>query len=118
LNEDHRASHHLTSVIGTEYTPKGRDFTYSAYVLHQKFGELNELWFGGNVQWNWLQFGAGMSNNTDFGASFGLTFDQFTLMYNLDYIESRLFDTQLLSHQITMRVLMRPNRFAAKYLLK
>jgi len=117
LNADHRAAHHLTSIIGTEYTPIGRDITYSAYALHQQFGELNEVWIGGNVQWNWLQAGAGFSNNRDFGASLGITFDQFTLMYNIDYIESRLLDTQLLSHQITMRILMRPNRFAAKFLL-
>jgi hypothetical protein len=117
LNADHRASHHFTSVIGTEYTPVGKDITYSAYALHQKFGELNEVWFGGNLQWNWLQLGAGMNNHRDIGGSFGFTFDQFTLMYNLDYVKSQLFDRQQLSHQITMRVLLRPNRFAAKYLL-
>lgn len=117
LNADHRASHHFTSIIGTEYTPIGKSLTYSAYAIHQKFGELNEVWFGGNVQWNWIQVGAGMNNHKDLGASFGFTFDQFSLMYNLDYIESKLLDQQLLSHQITMRVLLRPNRFAAKYLL-
>ncbi len=118
INADHRADHHFTSIIGSEYTPLGRNLTYSAYALYQKFGDLNELWIGGNVQWNWMQIGAGVSHNSDFGGSIGIKLDQFTIMYNIDYLESSMLDANLLSHQVTMRILMQPNRFAAKYLLK
>ena len=116
ISNAHRADLAITSVIGSEFKPRGRSITMSAYLLHQKFNELNELWAGGNIQWKWLQFGAGVNNNFDFGSSLGVDFEKVSLHYNLDYLSSQLIDQKILSHQLTMRVLLRPNRFARKFL--
>lgn len=118
VNADHRAMRHVTSIIGTEYKPFGKNITYSGYVLHQMLGDLNEVWFGGNVQWSWVKIGGGISNNSDYGASAGVDFGKFSLQYNIDYLDSRLLNQQILSHQVTMRYMIKPNRFASKLLTK
>lgn len=107
---------HLTSLIGTEYQSITRDVRVSGYVLHQKYGNLNELWAGANFQWKWLQVGAAANSNLGFGGSAGIKFDKFSLHYNLDNVYSRLNDEKLLSHQLTMRILLKPSRYAAKFL--
>ena len=106
----------LTSVIGTEYQSITRDVRVSGYVLHQKYGNLNELWAGANFQWKWIQIGAAANSNLGFGGSAGIKFDKFSLHYNLDNVYSRLNDEKLLSHQLTMRILLKPSRYAAKFL--
>lgn len=112
FNEDIK----LTSVIGTEYQSITRDVRVSGYVLHQKYGNLNELWAGANFQWKWIQVGAAANSNLGFGGSAGIKFDKFSLHYNLDNVYSRLNDEKLLSHQLTMRILLKPSRYAAKFL--
>lgn len=118
VNADHRAMRHITSIIGTEYKPFGKNVTYSGYVLHQMLGDLNEIWFGGNVQWNWLKIGGGISNNSEYGGSIGVDFGKFSLNYNIDYLDSRLLSQQILSHQVSMRYMIKPNKFASKLLTK
>lgn len=116
INTNHQADVNMTSIIGTSYSPQGKDITYSAYLLHQKFDDLNEVWGGANIRWNWFEFGGGVSNNLDFGASAGVNLDKFSLHYNIDYLDSRLMNMQLLSHQVTMRVILKPSGMASRFL--
>lgn len=116
INTNHQADVNMTSIIGTSYSPQGKDITYSAYLLHQKFADLNEVWGGANIRWNWFEFGGGVSNNLDFGASAGVNLDKFSLHYNIDYLDSRLMNMQLLSHQVTMRVILKPSGMASRFL--
>lgn len=116
INSNHQADLNMTSIIGTSYAPQGKNITYSAYILHQKFADLNEVWGGANLRWNWFEFGGGVSNNLDFGASAGVNLDKFSLHYNIDYLDSRLLNMQLLSHQVTMRVILKPTGMASRFL--
>lgn len=116
LTGEYNEAIHLTNIIGTEYQSITRDVRVSAYVLHQNYGDLNELWAGANFQWKWLQVGAAANSNLGFGGSAGIKFEKFSLHYNLDNVYSRLNDEKLLSHQVTMRILLKPSRYAAKYL--
>lgn len=116
LSGDYKENAHLTSVIGTEYQSMTRDVRVSGYVLHQKYGELNELWAGANFQWKWIQLGAAANSNLGYGGSAGIRFDKFSLHYNIDNVYSRLNDEKLLSHQLTMRFLLKPSRYAVKFL--
>jgi len=116
LSQKHRKNIHYTAVVGTEYQSFTRDIKISGYGLFQKNGELNELWMGGNFQYKWIQAGAGMSTNVDFGASLGTVFNRFSFHYNIDYTKSRLLNDKFLSHQVTMKILLKPNRYAAKFL--
>jgi hypothetical protein len=116
LSGEYSEEINLTSVIGTEYQSLSRDARVSGYVLHQKYGNLNELWAGANFQWKWIQIGAAANSNLGFGGSAGIKFEKFSLHYNMDNVYSRLNDEKLLSHQITMRILLKPSRYAIKFL--
>ena len=116
ISGDHRESTHLTGVIGTEYESMTKDMKLSGYALFQNFGELNELWGGLNAQYKWIQGGIATSTNLGMAASVGVVFDKVSLHYNLDNTYSMLKDEKLLSHQLTMRILMKPSRYAAKFL--
>ena len=116
LSGNYKEDIHLTSMIGTEYQSMTRDVRVSGYVLHQKYGALNELWAGANFQWKWIQVGAAANSNLGFGGSAGIKFEKFSLHYNIDNVYSRLNDEKLLSHQLTMRILLKPSRYAVKFL--
>ena len=116
INADHRESTYLTGVIGTEYESMTKDMKVSGYALFQNYGQLNELWGGVNAQYKWIQGGIATSTNFGMAASVGVVFDKVSLHYNLDNTYSMLKDEKLLSHQLTMRILMKPSRYAAKFL--
>ena len=116
LDKEYKSNIHYTAVMGTEYVAKTRQMRLSGYALFQNYGDLNELWLGSNFQYSCVQIGIGLSTNADMAASLGMVFKQFSLHYNIDYTESRLLAQQNLSHQITMKFLLKPSRNAAKYL--
>lgn len=116
INADHRESTHLTGVIGTEYESMTEDMKIGGYALFQNYGELSELWGGVNAQYKWIQGGVATSSNLGLAASLGVVFDNVSFHYNLDKTYSMLKDEKLLSHQLTMRILMKPSRYAAKFL--
>lgn len=116
IKGDHRASTHFTGIIGTEYESLTKEMKVSGYALYQNYGELNELWGGVNAQFRWLQAGVATSSNLGLAASLGVVMDNVSLHYNLDKTESALKGEKLLSHQLTLRILMKPSRYAAKFL--
>ncbi len=113
---DFRANTNFKAVAGTEYESLSRDMRLSGYVFYQNFGALNELWAGANAQYKWMQFGMAVNNNADIAGSAGVVFNKLSLHYNVDYVESQLLARKQLSHQITLRVLLPPSRYAAKFL--
>jgi len=118
VSANHQANMHFSTLIGTEYSPLGRNVRFGSYLFYQKFGELNEVWGGVSAQWNWLEIGASVNSDLDASASIGLRLNQLSVYYNADYLTSRLFDEKFISHQVTMRYLLKPSRYAAKYLMK
>ncbi len=116
LDKEYKSDIHYTAVIGTEYASKAKDFRFSGYGLFQSYGDLDELWLGTNLQYNWMQIGAAASTNLDLAASFGTIFKNISFHYNIDYTKSRLLDKQFLSHQLTMKILLKPSRQVAKFL--
>jgi len=116
INKAYRDNIHYTAVIGTEYKSSTRDLRISGYGFYQNYGELEELWVGANLQYKWLQIGGALNNNLDFGASTGIVTNQFSLYYNIDKTQSRLLDDQFLSHQLTLKIVLKPSRYAAKFL--
>ncbi|MDX1653556.1 MAG: type IX secretion system membrane protein PorP/SprF [Brumimicrobium sp.] len=115
-NNSLRADMHLTNVIGTEYQSLMKDIGVSTYLLHQKFGDLNELWVGSNFQWKWFQAGAAVNTDYGYAASAGIKLDKFSMHYNFDNTFSRLNDEKFISHQLTLKFLFKPSRYAVKYL--
>lgn len=116
LTQNHTADLDFSAVFGTEYKSLNKDITLSTYAYYQNFGEVNEVWGGANVRWRNIQLGGAASNNLDLGATAGVVFDRFTVHYNLDYLTSVVLDQRMLSHQVTMRMLLKPSRLTMKFL--
>lgn len=116
LDEGHRANIYYTAVLGTEYEAITRDMSVSIYGLFQNYGDLKEFWLGSNFQYKWMQFGAGINTKADFGASAGIVLNRVTFHYNVDYTQSRLLNGKYLSHQISLGILLKPNKIATKYM--
>jgi len=116
LSQTYEAALDFSAVFGTEYKSMNKDITLSTYFYYHNFGQINEVWGGANVRWRNIQVGAAVSNNADLGGTAGVVFDRFTVHYNLDYLTSVVLDERLLSHQVTMRMLLKPNRLAKKFL--
>ncbi|PKR79925.1 hypothetical protein CW751_12645 [Brumimicrobium salinarum] len=116
LSKNYKSNIHYTAVFGTEYQFFNRDIRISGYGLYQNNGYLNELWLGGNAQFNWLQFGAGINTQADVGVSLGTIFKQFSIHYNLDYLQSQLMEKKLLSHQVSIKLMLKPSRLTSKFL--
>lgn len=116
LNKEYKSDIHYTAVFGTEYASKTKELRISGYGLYQKYGALEEFWLGSNFQYEWFQIGAAASSNLDVAASLGTVFKKLSFHYNIDYTKSRLLDKQVLSHQVTMRILLKPSRYVAKFL--
>ncbi|MGM0478476.1 MAG: type IX secretion system membrane protein PorP/SprF [Bacteroidota bacterium] len=115
-NGDFRAQSNFKAIAGTEYESLNRDIRLSGYAFYQNFGALNELWAGVNTQYKWMQLGVAANNNADIAGSAGIVFNKLALHYNIDYVESQLLVKKQLSHQITLRLLLPPSRYAAKFL--
>lgn len=116
INDDFREDLYFTALAGTEYKPFGKEIQYNVYAFYQKYGALNEIWTGGGVQWRALDMGVSANQNMDFVASLGIKTADWSVHYNLDYLESRLLNQKMLSHQVSLRVMMRPSRYVAKFL--
>ena len=118
VTQAHRADFHTSAMIGTEYSPLGKDVRYGSYIYYQSFGDLNEVWAGLNAQWKFLEISGSMSNNIDLSGAVGLRLNQWSVYYNMDYLTSRLYGEKFISHQVTMRFLLKPSRYVAQYLKK
>ncbi|MCO5269672.1 MAG: type IX secretion system membrane protein PorP/SprF [Brumimicrobium sp.] len=110
ISKNYKENIHYSAVIGTEYQPLTANYRISTYAFYQNYGKLNELWAGANFEYKWIQFGAGMSTNLDFGASAGFLLNQVHFTYNIDYTKSELLQKRFLSHQLTMKVLIKPTK--------
>jgi type IX secretion system PorP/SprF family membrane protein len=116
ISGDYRAARNVSAIAGTEYKALNRELVLSTYLFYQKFNELNELWLGANVRWKMVLLGAAVSSNLDYAGSLGLQFDRFSVHYNVDMLSSRLAEKQMVSHQISARMLLKPNRYALRIL--
>jgi hypothetical protein len=116
ISGDFRAATHFSAIAGTEYKALNRELVLSTYIYYQKLNELNELWLGANVRWKMVLMGAAVSTNFDYAGSLGLQFDRFSMHYNVDMLRSSLADKQMVSHQVSVRMLLKPNRYAMQIL--
>lgn len=116
IHKKYRENIYYTAVIGTEYQSLTKDISVNGYGLFQNYGNLNELWLGANFRYKWLHIGSGVNTKLDFGLSAGANINSVSLHYNIDYINSELMNRKALSHQLTLRILLKPSRYAVKFL--
>lgn len=116
LSKKYKEKIHYTAIMGTEYQSLTKDISVNAYALFQSYGSLDELWLGANMQYKWFHFGGGISTKADFGASVAFNIKRVTIHYNIDYTKSLLLDRKGLSHQVSMKIMLKPHRQNTKFL--
>lgn len=101
------ASTRVNGMIGFDMKSDPRadskQMIFSPFVAYQKFGHREDLWAGANFKYDWVQIGGAISQQLDFTASIGMKFDKFKLAYKYDHTTSTLTNTQMGSHNLTVR---------------
>jgi hypothetical protein len=105
----------FTASLGTDWENNRKTMRLSPYVVYNQYENLQELWGGINYRWEWFNVGASVSTNLDPAASIGVNIKKFYLNYNADYTTSLLTNKRSLSHQISLRLLIKPSRFYSGY---
>lgn len=105
----------FTASLGTDWENNRKTMRLSPYVVYNQYENLQELWGGINYRWEWFNVGASVSTNLDPAASIGVNIKKFSLNYNADYTTSLLTNKRSLSHQISLRLLIKPSRFYSGY---
>ncbi|RFC55392.1 type IX secretion system membrane protein PorP/SprF [Brumimicrobium aurantiacum] len=116
IHKEYKSDIYYTAIIGTEYAARTKELKLSGYGLYQKYGNLEEFWLGTNIRYEWLHLGVAANDELDWAGTLGTTFNRLNINYNVDYTQSRLLNKQILSHQLSVRVLLKPSRYAAKFL--
>ncbi len=110
-SDPRRAQNYFTATVGTDWMSRNEKLKFSPYILYQKNERLSEAWAGASFSWNWLVIGAATSTNLEPAASLGIRFDHFSMLYNVDYTQSRMLSEKALSHQVTLRFVGKRNQF-------
>jgi len=100
----------FNAVAGTEYESLNKKLRWSGHLVYQRSGDLNKFWFGTRVKYNFLSLGASVSSTAEPMMSLGLMFRDLSLFYSTDYAYSRLSEQRHLSHQLTVRILLKEGR--------
>ncbi len=111
-----RAEYYYSFSAGTDWVSQNKKMSLSPYFVYQKNENLSEAWLGANYRLNWLTVGVGVSSLLDPTASIGVKFKHFSFQYTADYLSSDMIQTRTLSHQITLRIVGKPNRFGKRIL--
>ncbi len=111
-SSENRAAKHIVLTLGTEYEGLNKKMAVSPYLLYQKKGSLEESWAGANFRFKWLNAGAAISNHLEPAFSLGIKNQRFLLNYQTDFLNSSLLDKKVMSHQLTLRILAKPNRYS------
>lgn len=127
IDNPNRRSAHFVATAGADWKSKGWQqgglrTMLSPYAVYQRNEELSELWAGVNFTWNWgsspaagssksFIIGIASSDQLEPAATIGMDFGSFRFMYNADYARSSMTGEQMLSHQLSLRLLSgRKNR--------
>lgn len=110
-NDPRRAQNHFVATVGTDWISMDRKLSLSPYVVYQKNEQLSELWGGANFAYEWFNVGVAASTNLEPAASIGMKFDHFSLQYNADYTESKMLGKKALSHQLSLRFVVKHHNY-------
>lgn len=109
-----RANLNYVLTVGTDYESFNKRTSMSTYLLYQNYGNLNKGWLGVNFRYRFMTVGASLSTQLDPVASIGLSFDRFKISYVTDYTTNNITGNRLLSHQLSLRFVSKPNRNSRK----
>jgi type IX secretion system PorP/SprF family membrane protein len=109
FEEPTKAPRHMIVSLGGDYQTKKKDLAFSPYLIYQEFGNLREYWMGSNARVHFMTAGFGLSSRKELAAMIGCRFHRFTVSYTADYVKSQLTNTSGWSHQISVKIISKPN---------
>jgi type IX secretion system PorP/SprF family membrane protein len=102
-----RAGLHFSATLGTEWESMNKSISFSPYTYYQKIEKLSEIWAGSIFRYKKFTLGGAYSSLGDYTGSVGLKTNLVMLTYSADYTTSAVFDKRLLSHQLSLRILLK-----------
>lgn len=115
-NDTRRSNFYYSFSAGTDWVSQDKKMSFSPYVVYQNNEHLSEGWLGANYRLNWFTIGAGVSTLLDPTASIGVKFKHFSFQYTTDYLSSDMMQKRAISHQVTLRIVGKSNRFGKRTL--
>lgn len=116
IDKPRRAGQEFIATAGVDWESRKENMMLSPYVIYMNKENVSDVWVGMNYRFNWLTIGAAISDKVEPAGSIGMKFDRFSLIYNADYLKSALTGKQMLSHQLSVRIMSKPNRYGRKLL--
>lgn len=110
IDEMSRAPMFVNAVLGTEYESLNKKLLWSGQLIYQNHGQLNKIWLGSRIKYNYLSLGASVSSMGEPMFSAGIVSKGISLLYSGDYSYSRWYDTKFLSHQLLLRITLKESR--------
>lgn len=105
-----RAPMFVNAVLGTEYESLNKKLLWSGQMIYQNHGELNKIWLGTRIKYNYLSLGASVSSKGEPMFSAGFVSNGISILYSGDYSFSRMYNDKFLSHQLLLRVTLKESR--------
>jgi hypothetical protein len=105
-----RAPIFFNAVLGTAYESINKKVHWSGQLIYQNHGNLNKIWLGSRVKYNFLSLGASVSSKGEPMVSLGIVSKGLALLYSTDYAYSRFYNDKFLSHQLLLRVTIKESR--------
>lgn len=111
-----RAPLHFTAMLGTDYVSRNKNISFSPYTFYQKMEKLSEIWAGSIFRLKSFTIGGAYSSLGDFAGSIGFKTNLVMFTYSADYTTSAVFNTRLLSHQLSLRILFNSGPYSQRML--
>jgi hypothetical protein len=105
-----RAPMFVNAVLGTEYESLNKKLLWSGQMIYQNHGQLNKIWLGTRIKYNFLSLGASVSSRGEPMFSAGFVSNGISILYSGDYSYSRMYNDKFLSHQLLLRVTLKESR--------
>jgi hypothetical protein len=111
-----RASSTTSLVAGTQYISRNEKFVFSPYVYAQFRDQNKDLYAGFSMKLSKFMIGASYGNNQALTGLIGLSTNRFSLFGQTTLAHSNSLNTDVLTHQLTLRFNSSTSRKARRYI--
>ena len=111
-----RASSITSLVAGTQYISRNEKFVFSPYVYAQFRDQNKDLYAGFSMKLSKFMIGASYGNNQALTGLIGLSTNRFSLFGQTTLAQSNSLNTDVLTHQLTLRFNSSASRKARRYI--
>jgi cytoskeletal protein RodZ len=111
-----RASGTTSLIAGTQYISRNEKFVFSPYVYAQFRDQNKDLYAGFSMKMAGLMIGASYGNNQAITGLIGLSTNRFSLFGQTTLAHSNSLNTDVLTHQLTLRFNSSTSRKARRYI--